>query len=74
MISLMLHVGDIFDYKGKTYRAERAELKKTKFGIIPQCDGCTFAKEGKRCLRELDMPLCTRDYCTPLIFVEQINN
>lgn len=74
MIRLVLHVGDTFNYKGVTYKAERAQIKNTRFGKVPQCDGCSFAKEWKRCTRPLDMPLCTRDYSTPLIFVKQINN
>ena len=74
MINLILHVGDTFDYKGKTYKARAAEIKKGKFVDIPLCDGCSlFVKKETKCLREVDMPLCTRDYCTPLIFVEQTN-
>lgn len=72
MINQVLHVGDTFDYKGISYRAERAEIKNSKSMSIPLCDGCSlFIEKETKCLRELDMPLCTRDYCTPLIFVEQ---
>lgn len=42
MINLILHVGDTFDYKGKTYKARAAEIKKGKFVDIPLCDGCSL--------------------------------
>ena len=68
----ILNVGDTFTYEGVTYKAEKGKIVTLADGdTFAECEGCVFFTENFECMRKNDMPLCSEDWRTPIIFVKE---